>query len=116
MFWVLIAVHWLHVLGGVFWFGGMLYAMVILAPVTRSLPPSVASNIFGATAARAGPIIESVGAVTIGLGIVRGTLLGPVHSVDFLFGTAYGVTWGIALLLGLGILAWAHFVIMPTSQ
>ncbi len=115
MLWLQITVTWLHVLGGIFWFGGLLYASVILAPLMRSLDPPLAATVFGGTARRAGPIIEVVGAATIALGVVRGTFLGPVRSVEFLLATPYGVTWGVALLLGLGILAWSHFVIFPAG-
>jgi hypothetical protein len=67
-------------------------------------------------ARRTPTVIEVVGVLTILLGIVRGTLLGPVRTLEFLFGTSYGITWGIALLLGLAILAWSRFVVGPQSD
>ena len=51
-----------------------------------------------------------------GFGLVRGTLLGPVQSPGFLLGTPYGITWGIALVLALGVLAWSHFVTFPLGE
>lgn len=112
---VQIAVQWLHVLGGIFWFGGVLFSSVILAPAMMSLPPQTAAAVFEIFARRAW-VGETVGGVTILLGIVRGTVLGPIKSLDFLLGTPYGITWGIALLLGLGILALGHLVIKPSSD
>lgn len=116
MTWVLIVVHWLHVLGGIFWFGGVLFSGVIVAPALMSLQPQIAAGVFATTARRATAVSEVVGSITILLGIVRGTVLGPVKSLDFLFGTAYGITWGVALLLGFGILAVGHFVMGPSTE
>jgi uncharacterized membrane protein len=116
MSFVQVVVQWLHVLGGIFWFGGTLYALFILAPVMMSLPAQTSGTVFGATAKRTAVLFETVGGITILLGIVRGTLLGPVRSLDFLLGTPYGITWGIALLLGLGILAWSHFIVAPSTD
>jgi hypothetical protein len=39
-----------------------------------------------------------VGILVLLLGFVRGTFLGPVDSVGDVFGTAYGLTWLVALL------------------
>jgi uncharacterized membrane protein len=114
--WIQITVQWLHVLGGIFWFGSALYASFILAPAMMPLPPQASEAVFRATVKRGGVVLETAGAITILLGFVRGTLLGPVQSFQFLLGTPYGITWGIALLLGLGILAWSHFVLFPSSD
>jgi uncharacterized membrane protein len=112
-----IVVTWLHVLGGIFWFGGTLYAAFVLGPAVMSLPPQTSRALYNAMMARRTPtVIEVVGVLTILLGIVRGTLLGPVRTLEFLFGTSYGITWGIALLLGLAILAWSRFVVGPQSD
>jgi uncharacterized membrane protein len=110
-----IAVQWLHVLGGIFWFGGVLFASVVLGPTMMSLPPRTGAAVFDGVAKRAW-IGEAVGGATIMLGVVRGTVLGPVKSIEFLFGTAYGITWLVALLLGLGILAWSHFVVFTGTD
>lgn len=37
------------------------------------------------------------------LGIVRGTVFGPIDSIDALFGTAYGITWLVALVVSIGL-------------
>ena len=81
-----------------------------------SLPLQTQVAISRAAAKRANVIFEALGAITILLGIVRGTLLGPVQSPGFLFGTPYGITWGIALVLALGVLAWSHFVTFPLGE
>ncbi len=42
--------------------------------------------------------------VVLLLGIVRGTVFGPINSLDMLFGTAYGITWLVALLTTLALI------------
>jgi len=112
-----IVVTWVHVLFGIFWFGGTLYATFILGPAVMSLPPQSQLALFRSLMNRKAPLVfEVVGSITILLGIIRGTLLGPVQTLGYLLGTAYGITWAIALLFGLGILAWSHFVTTPASE
>jgi len=111
-----IVVQWLHVLGGIFWFGSSLYAASIFAPTLMSLPPQIAGPVFAASVKRTAVVLETVGGMTILLGVIRGTLFGPVQSFSFLFGTTYGITWAVALLLGLGILGWSHFVVAPAGN
>ena len=116
MLWLQIVVTWLHVLAAIFWFGGTLYALFVLGPIVMSLPLQTQVAISRAAAKRANVIFETLGGITILLGIVRGTLLGPVQSPGFLLGTPYGITWGIALVLALGVLAWSHFVTFPLGE
>jgi putative copper export protein len=54
--------------------------------------------------------------VTIALGLVRGTLLGPIQSIDFLFGTAYGRTWLVALVAALYALIFPYVVMEPRMR
>jgi uncharacterized membrane protein len=115
MLWLQIVATWLHVLAGIFWFGGTLYATFVLGPIMMSLPPQMQAAIGRAAGKRVNVIYETLGGITILLGIIRGTVLGPVHSLGVLLGTPYGITWGIALLLALGVLAWSHFVTFPLA-
>src|SRR5438477_370277 len=82
-------------------FGGPLFALFVLGPIVMSLPPQMQVAISRAAAKRTNVIFETLGGITILLGIVRGTLLGPVQSPGFLLGTPYGIAWGIALVLAL---------------
>jgi len=96
MLWFQVAIQWLHVLGGIFWFGSTLFVSLIHAPAMMSLPPRTTEPVFRATTKRARVVLETVGAITVLLGIIRGTLLGPVQSVQFLLGTP-----SAGMLLGL---------------
>src|ERR1700736_4862460 len=115
MLWLQIVVTWLHVLAAIFWFGGVLYALFVLGPMVMSLPSQMQVAISRAGVKRANVAYETAGGITILLGIIRGTLLGAVKSFGFLFGTDYGITWGIALVLALGVLAWSHWVVFPSG-
>jgi hypothetical protein len=46
------------------------------------------------------------GSLVVLLGLVRGTALGPIRSRDTLLGTAYGVTWLVALFIALFLTIW----------
>src|SRR6266851_3465400 len=50
------------------------------------------------------------------LGLVRGTIFGPVRSLDFLFGTAYGITFLMALLAALATFAWGQLVLTRAAR
>ena len=38
MDWAQVAVQWLHVFGGIFWFGGALFSNFVLLPAVRHIP------------------------------------------------------------------------------
>ena len=44
------------------------------------------------------------------LGIIRGTVFGPIKSVDAL-GTTYGITWLVALMAAVATFLWGLYVI-----
>jgi uncharacterized membrane protein len=97
MFWVVV-VQWLHVLGGILWFGSTLYINLILIPAVLPLPRETQQEI----AARVSPlttrVLRPAALLVILLGFVRGTFLGQLHSVQDVIGTRYGVTWLVALV------------------
>ena len=49
-------------------------------------------------------VFPIVAVLVILLGIVRGTIFGPIQSLDALFGTAYGWTWLVALVATVGLI------------
>jgi hypothetical protein len=55
-------------------------------------------------------IIAPTALAVVILGILRGTVFGPVRSFQYLFGTAYGWTFLIALLVAVGTILWGQFV------
>lgn len=103
--WLIILVTWLHVTGGVLWIGGIVYLSTVMMPVVRSAPePRTRGMLVKAWIYRNEPIMIPIGWTTIGLGIIRGTVMGGIKSWDALFGTAYGITWFTALTLATVVL------------
>ncbi len=50
------------------------------------------------------------------LGVIRGTLLGPIDSIADVFTTAYGITWLVALVTIIAVFLWGRFVILGAVQ
>ena len=101
MNWLTVIVHWLHVLFAVTWFGGHISRVLLVEPAVRTLPPEsqAAFNRYVEKYATRiyVPVIIGVGIT----GILRGTLFGPVKSLDALLGTPYGLTFLAAIAFGL---------------
>ena len=113
MDWITVAVQWAHVLLGILWFGTVLSLDVIVIPAINRLPIVAQRDISAAIGARATPLFRVVVPAIIVLGIVRGTVLGPIRSVDALVGTAYGWTWLIALAATIGTWLYGLTVLVP---
>ena len=111
MDWAAVVVQWLHMLFGIFWFGGALFGNFVLGPVLIKQPPDRMRELALALGKQADRVILPVATLTIVLGFLRGTVFGPIRSFEFLFGTAYGITWLVALLAAIGTLAWGYFTV-----
>ena len=110
MDWVLFGVQWLHVLLGIFWFGNAIAVAAILIPAVSTLPIPTQRQVGGRYADIAERTFKVVAPTVIVLGIVRGTLFGPIKSVDAL-GTTYGITWLVALIAAVATFLWGLYVI-----
>jgi uncharacterized membrane protein len=116
MDWVVVTVQWLHVLLGILWFGNALVLDVIVIPAINRLPIVAQREVASYIGSRATPIFQMVVPAIIVLGIVRGTLLGPIKSIEVLFGSAYGLTWLTALGVTLLTYLFGLFVITPALR
>ena len=99
-------VQWLHILSGVIWFGGYVLIDFALWPVLLRRPAAEARATLAALERYIGPLMAASGSLVVLLGIVRGTALGPIKSLDALLGTAYGLTWLTALVIALFLTIW----------
>lgn len=113
MDWVVVAVQWAHVLLGILWFGNALALDLIVIPAINRLPIVAQREISSYIGARATPIFKVVVPAIVVLGFVRGTLLGPIKSLEVLFGSAYGLTWLTALIVTIGVYVWGLRVLEP---
>lgn len=111
--WTLILIQWLHVLLGLFWLGGSLLLNFVVIPVISNLPQKEQRLITPRLGERIGKFFLPASIGVVILGILRGTIWGPVQSVEVLFGTAYGLTWLAALIATIATILWGQFVIQP---
>jgi hypothetical protein len=110
--WATFVIQWLHVLLGILWFGNALVLVAIELPVLNGLPLVVQRDIGQRLGQQSARVFTIVAPAVIVLGIVRGTVLGPIRSVDDLLGTAYGLTWLVALIASVATLLWGRLIIM----
>jgi uncharacterized membrane protein len=116
MDWIVIVVQWLHVLLGILWFGNALVLDIIVIPAINRLPVVAQREVSSYIGSRATPIFHVVVPLVIVLGIIRGTLLGPIKSVDVLIGSAYGWTWLVALVAAILTYLYGLLVIIPALR
>lgn len=112
MDWLQVVVQWLHVLGGITWFGAVIYGDFILIPALMTLTPDVQRAAGGAIGARAAKIIPGVAMAVIVLGFLRGTVWGRIHDLNALT-TTYGYLWLAGLVLAVGTFAFGKIVLEP---
>ncbi len=96
------AVHWLHVMFAIYWFGTILFTRLVLFPALRRIPEHdgpVRAALVGDTARRL-TVVASTG--TVALGILRGTLNGVWSDLA----SPYGLTYLAALAIGLVMLSY----------
>ena len=106
MDWLQFVVQWLHVLFGIFWFGSALYVDIILIPAISHLSLEKQREIGAALGVRGTAVFRVVVPILILLGLLRGTVFGPIRSLDALT-TAYGLTWLVALVVTIALYRWA---------
>jgi uncharacterized membrane protein len=98
---LIIAVQWLHVLCGIFWFGSRFVVTFVLLPSMRRVKQSEQAALLGEMIRHFMRVEPALGIATIVLGFLRGTAFGSVTDAGVALGTTYGRTWTVALVLGL---------------
>lgn len=99
-------VQWLHIAAGLFWIGANIYQDYVIWPALMSRPAAEAHATYDASAKYAAPLMMASGTTVMLLGIIRGTLLGPIKSFGYLLTTPYGLTWLVALATMIFLVAW----------
>jgi hypothetical protein len=112
---IVAAVQGLHVIAAVLWVGGAAFLEIIVVPTTTILPLPQQRLIGRYLGTRAGPFFAMAGAGTLALGVLRGTLLGPIQSLAAL-GSRYGLTWLVALLLTGALGFWGARMVGPEAE
>ena len=115
MNWGQFIIQWLHVGLGVLWFGTVLYNATILIPAISRLSLPRQREIGRAIGEQGFKVIRPVAGAVILLGIIRGTVFGPINSLEDLT-TAYGITWLVALAFAIGAYMWAERMVGPALE
>jgi uncharacterized membrane protein len=108
--WSLIVIQWLHVLLGIFWFGSALCVDFVVLPALMTLPLEQQRTVSKPLTVFSDRVVLPAAILVILLGLIRGIVFGPVRSLGFVFGTAYGITFLIAGLSAVTTLLWGLFV------
>ena len=110
MVWVTYSIQWIHEFLGIFWFGGVLYLNFVVIPAITKQPLENQRQISGTLGKLSDRIFKPVSLLVIVFGILRGTVWGPIRTLEFLFGSAYGWTFIVALLVTIGLVLWGTLV------
>ena len=102
--WLVGTVQWLHVVFGIFWFGAVLTLTFGVVPALGRAPQSGEQTLIRVLQQRIHRLLPPIAGITILLGLVRGTIIGPVTNLQAAFGTAYGRTWTAALVVSIATL------------
>jgi uncharacterized membrane protein len=114
--WPVVVVQWLHVLLAILWFGNSLTLATITIPAISRLPLVRQQEIGAQLGERGTRVIDIVAPAVIILGFLRGTVFGSVRDAGTLFGTAYGLTFLVALIAAIATFLWGRFVIVPSVR
>jgi uncharacterized membrane protein len=114
--WLVFAVQWLHVLLAILWFGNSLSLAAITIPAISRLPLVRQQEIGAQLGERGSRVIDIVAPAVIILGFLRGTVFGSIRDAGALFGTVYGLTFLVALIVAIATFVWGRFVIVPATR
>ncbi len=102
----LIVVQYLHVMFGSILIGSAVYMHFVLWPGILSRPSAEAKAFYEGILKKTSILMASSGGMTFLLGILRGTLFGPIHTAKDM-GTPYGIAFSIAMTATLILLIFA---------
>ncbi|MDQ6919136.1 MAG: hypothetical protein M3Z98_07230 [Candidatus Dormibacteraeota bacterium] len=111
-FWLLVAVQWLHVLFAITWFGASLTFSFMIIPAAARLPEAEQASWWTAYIGVATQVFAIAAGGTIVFGIARGIAGGVLSQL----GTPYGITWIVALVLGIALGVWGARLTGPTTE
>jgi hypothetical protein len=100
---LLVIFQFLHILFGSILIGSAVYMRYVLWPGLLSRPSSEARAFYEAVLKKTSVLMASSGGLTFLLGLVRGIFLGQMRSMEA-WGTPYGITFSIALVVTLAML------------
>ena len=111
----MVLVEWLHVLLAMFWFGGTLYMNVVVIPTLLKQPLEQQRSTAFAIGVRTSKVFPWVQTAATLVGVLRGTVYGPIHSLSDL-GSPYGQRFIVALVLTVVLAGFGHGVTGPAAR
>ena len=102
---IVAVIEWLHILGGITWFGGYIFLDFVVWPALLGMPARAGREAHQAIFPIASRTMSLVAPATVLLGAVRGTILGDLRSMATL-ATPYGLTWSVALVVSIALMIW----------
>ena len=116
MDWPVFVVQWLHVLLAVMWFGNSLVLAAVTIPALDRLPLVRQQEVGAQLGERGVRVFDVVGPAVIVLGFLRGTVFGQIKDAEALFGTTYGLTFLLALIVAIATFLWGRYIIVPATR
>jgi|SRR5690554_4962177 uncharacterized membrane protein len=116
MTWLTVVVQWIHIVAGLAWLGGYVFLALGLWPALLRRPAAEGRAVWEGMEPSVRPLMMVSGMLVFLAGLVRGTLLGPVRSFGFLFGSAYGLTFLVAALLTIGLTVYTANAARATAE
>jgi uncharacterized membrane protein len=112
---VLFAIHTSHVLAGIIWLGGAVFMNIAVLPAILALPGPQQRDMGRRVVF--GPERLMVGAALLAgvFGIVRGTVFGPIQSIEAL-ATTYGIVWVTAIAITVAVFFVGARITGPTAH
>src|SRR3989304_7214114 len=107
--------QWLPILFGTFWFGGALFANFVVVPALMRMPAEPQQQFVKFFAKQSERMMLIAASGTIVLGIIRGTVFGPIKDVADL-GSAYGIYWLIGLIAACLTYAYGTWYLSPRAN
>lgn len=96
----------LHILLAIAWSGGILFVGWGVFPSVKKLDFLQQQRMLTALMERIHHLLTLLGSLVIVTGILLGTVLGPIKSLDALWQTSFGHKFALALLIGMLALFW----------
>ena len=113
---ILYFVQWVHVVAAIVWVGGSISTNFAVVPLLSGLPPEQA-RVVGPRLVRAYERLVIPAALVAGVsGLLRGTVFGPVRSLEVALGTAYGLTFLASVVVMVIVLATGATVAAPAIR
>jgi uncharacterized membrane protein len=108
-------VEGLHMLFATLWFGGTLFVNFVVGPAAERTSPAAAGEMGAQIGLQANRVIPPVAGLAILLGLLRGTVWGPIDSLSAIFNTGFGRWWFIALVLAIITFMWGRRLTGPAA-